>query len=143
MKTYLLILLYLLAPFGVQAQDTTLSLTVNVEDAEPNIGQIIVSLFNSENYMQTPTAQQSERVDENGRSVVVFSGLPTGEYAVTAVYDEDMDGELDTGLFRIPTEKIGYSNNAKGRMGPAAYEDAKFLLSPTSTGITITLADVR
>ena len=143
MKKYSLIVLYLFAPFEVQSQDATLSLTVTVENAEPNIGQIIVSLFNSENYMQTPTLQQSGPVDERGRSVFVFKGLTKGEYAATAVYDEDMDGELDTGLFRIPTEKIGYSNNARGRMGPASYEDARFLLSPASTAITINLADAR
>ena len=132
MRKYLLILLCLLAPFGVRAQDATLSLTVSVEDAEPNVGQIIISLFDSGNYLQTPTLQQTGPVDENGRCVFVFRGLATGEYAATAVYDEDMDGELDTGLFRIPTEKIGYSNNAKGRMGPASYEDTRFLLTPTT-----------
>ena len=143
MRKYLLILLCLLASFGVRAQDATLSLTVSVEDAEPNVGRIIISLFDSENYLQAPTLQRTGPVDENGRCVFVFMGLTAGEYAVTAVYDEDMDGELDTGLFRIPTEKIGYSNNAKGRMGPASYEDSRFLLTPTTTTITINLAGAR
>ena len=88
MRKYLLILLCLLAPFGVRAQDATLSLTVSVEDAEPNVGQIIISLFDSGNYLQTPTLQQTGPVDENGRCVFVFRGLATGEYAATAVYDE-------------------------------------------------------
>ena len=137
------ILLCLLVLGGVRAQDATLSLTVTVEDAQPNIGQIIISLFGSENYMQTPTAQQTGSVDDDGRCTLVFQGLTAGEYAVSVVYDEDMDGELDTGLFRIPTERIGFSNNAKSRFGPASYEDARFLLSSTNTAITINLVGAR
>jgi len=139
MKEHLPILLCQVALGGVRAQDATLSLTVTVEDAQPNVGQIIISLFGPENYMQTPIAQQTGTVDDDGRCAFVFQGLTTGEYAVSAIYDEDMDGELDTGFFRIPTEKIGFSNNATGRFGPASYEDARFLLSSTNTAITINL----
>jgi len=143
MKKRLPILLCLLTLGVVQAQEATLSLTVTVEDAQPNIGQILISLFDSENYMQAPTAQQTGTVDDDGRCAFVFQGLAAGEYAVSVIYDEDMDGELDTGLFRIPTEKIGFSNNAKGRFGPASYEDAKFPLSSTNTAITINLVGAR
>ena len=143
MKEHLPILLCLLALGGVRAHDATLSLTVTVEDAQPNVGQIIISLFGPENYMQTPIAQQTGTVDDDGRCAFVFQGLTTGEYAVSAIYDEDMDGELDTGFFRIPTEKIGFSNNATGRFGPASYEDARFLLSSTNTAITINLVGAR
>jgi uncharacterized protein (DUF2141 family) len=132
-----------LTSFGVVAQDATLSLTVNVEDAEPNIGQSIVSLFSAENYLEMPLLEQIEAVDGRGRSVVIFRGLNAGEYAVSVVYDEDMDGELDTGLFRIPTEKIGFSNNARGLMGPASFDDASFELSRASTVITVNLDKAR
>jgi len=143
LKESLLTLLGLLIPFGSSAQDETLSLTVNVEEAEPDIGQIIVSLFNAENYMESPLIQQVRPVDGDGRSVFVFSGLNVGEYAVSAIYDEDMDGELDTGLFRIPTEKIGFSNDARGLMGPASFSDASFTLSEATTVITVNLEKAR
>ncbi|WP_394700395.1 DUF2141 domain-containing protein [uncultured Bacteroides sp.] len=35
---------------------------------------------------------------------------------------------VDTKEFGIPTEKYGFSNNAKGRMGPPSFEQAKFEL---------------
>lgn len=143
MKKPYAILLCLLAMGEVWAQDGTPSLTVTVEDARPNIGQVIISLFTSENYMQTPTAQQTSTVDDEGRCTVVFQRLAPGEYAVSVIYDEDMDGELDTGLFRIPTEKIGFSNNATSRFGPASYEDAKILLPSSGSSITINLVGAR
>ena len=101
------------------------------------------SLFSAENYLQDPTAEEIAQVDETGRAILVFRGLTPGEYAVSVIYDEDMNGELDTGLFRIPTEKIGFSNNASSRFGPASFEDAKFFLSSTNTAITINLASAR
>ncbi len=139
MKRPFVVLLCVVSVSEVWAQDSGLLLTVTVEDAHPNLGQVIVSLFDSENFLQTPTAQQTGMVNDEGRCTVVFHGLVSGEYAVSAIYDEDMDGELDTGLFRIPKERIGFSNNARGRFGPASYEDAKIVLSATDLVITINL----
>jgi uncharacterized protein (DUF2141 family) len=55
-----------------------------------------------------------------------FSGLAPGTYAISAFHDEDSDGELDTGLFGIPTEGWGTSRNAHGTMGPPSWADARF-----------------
>jgi len=60
--------------------------------------------------------------------LLTFENQPPGEYAVTVVYDRNKDGKLNTGLFRIPTEKIGFSNNASRRFGPAKWSAAKFEL---------------
>ena len=143
MKAYCTALIFCIASAGAWAQSEPLSLVVTVEEAESNVGQVIVSLFTAENYLQDPTAEEVARVDEAGRAILVFPGLPPGEYAASVIYDEDMDGELDTGLFRIPTEKIGFSNNATSRFGPAPFEDAKFFLSSMNTAITINLASAR
>lgn len=143
MKTTLTLLLCLLVSSGAAADKHHLALTVTVKDAEPNVGQVFVSLYDSEKtYMKEPVDQRRADVDENGESTVAFDGLEPGEYAVTAFYDEDSDGKLKTGLFRIPKEKIGYSNNAKGKFGPASYKKTKFVLAPDYRSITINLVKV-
>ena len=63
---------------------------------------------------------------ENGKAHVEFTELPFGEYAISAYHDEDTDQELDTNWLGIPKEGTGASNDAKGKMGPPKYEDAKF-----------------
>ena len=61
--------------------------------------------------------------------VVVFRDLPAGEYAVAAFHDTNGDGELNANFVGMPTEGYGFSNDARGFMGPPSFEDAAFSLS--------------
>ena len=60
-----------------------------------------------------------------GSARVTFAA-PAGEYAVAIVHDENGNGRLDTSWLGIPKEGLGTSNNARGRLGPPKYRDAKF-----------------
>ena len=122
------------------AADNELDLTVKIGGGTPGTGQMIVSLFDSEEtYLKSPADQQFVPVDNAGRSEAIFSGLAAGDYAVSVIYDENGDGKLNVNLFRLPTEKTGFSNNAKPRMGPPAFEKARFDLSAGNTTIDIVL----
>jgi uncharacterized protein (DUF2141 family) len=56
----------------------------------------------------------------------VFSDVPPGRYAVAVHHDADADGVVDTGLFGIPTEGLGASNDARGSFGPPSFDAAAF-----------------
>lgn len=60
---------------------------------------------------------------DRGRASVSFEGLPPGAYAVIAFHDEDGDERLKTGLFGVPVEGWGASNDARATFGPA-FDDA-------------------
>jgi len=47
--------------------------------------------------------------------------------------DADNDGKMNTGFMGISTEKVGFSNNARGRFGPSRFDDAVFELSAPRT----------
>ncbi len=64
-----------------------------------------------------------------GRALCAFPGIAPGTYSMAAFHDENNNGELDTGIFGIPKEGIAWSNNAKGKLGPAKYKDAAFVYS--------------
>lgn len=68
--------------------------------------------------------------------------MPAGTYAVSVIYDEDGNGELNTGLLGIPTEPVGFSNNAAGLFGPPDFAEAAIVLTAPRT-IEIRLAHVR
>jgi len=60
------------------------------------------------------------------RATCRFDDVPPGRYAASLHHDADADGQVDVGLFGIPTEGLGASNDARGTMGPPSFEAAAF-----------------
>jgi uncharacterized protein (DUF2141 family) len=73
-------------------------------------------------------------------SVCAFERVPAGTYAVACFHDENKNGKLDTGLFGIPTEGTAASNNAKGFMGPPAFDKAKFSFSGSPAELRLVMS---
>nr|WP_231708203.1 DUF2141 domain-containing protein [Sphingomonas populi] len=61
-----------------------------------------------------------------GITTVSLTGLPPGRYAVQAFLDENGNGKVDQALFGIPKEGVGFSNDARIRLGPPKWTDAMF-----------------
>ena len=76
----------------------------------------------------------------SGEAVSFRFELPEGRYAIGVFHDANRNNRLDTGLFGIPKEQFGFSNNAKGRFGPPSFEAASFVVSGSATQ-SITLSD--
>jgi uncharacterized protein (DUF2141 family) len=68
---------------------------------------------------------------------IEFENLNYGQYAIAILHDEDSDDEMKTGIFGIPKEGYGISNNVKGRFGPPSFNDAKISLKEDRMIITI------
>lgn len=108
------------------------TLIVEIESCRNDDGVVAVALHSGEegfpgaeeNMVQGATAKIV-----NGIATVEFKDLAFGEYAISAFHDENANDELDTNWIGIPKEGVGASNNAKGRMGPPKYKDAKFQFS--------------
>lgn len=91
-------------------------------------GNIFISVYNSEgNYMNVSKASYLGIVKAtNEKTSYTFKNIPDAVYAVSLFFDENKNGKLDKNFFGIPTEKYGFSNNAKGFFGPAKFSKAKF-----------------
>jgi len=139
---FLAIVLFLVSSLGFSSQEK-LSLIIEVSGATPGKGQAVCSLFTSaDTYLKKPAIKKTKPIDSNGEVVFRIDNLDPGTYAVSIVYDEDRNGKLNTGLFGIPTEPVGVSNNAKGSFGPPSYEKAAFVLSASKT-IRISLGKAK
>lgn len=57
-----------------------------------------------------------------------FSDLPSGNYALSVVHDENGNGRLDTWL-KMPREGFGFSRNPPIRFGPPTFEQARFAVA--------------
>jgi uncharacterized protein (DUF2141 family) len=129
-----LFLLMALAASAVSAQNR---LTIVVDGIENPSGYLVVGLYDRENFMKKPIGGQIVKV-ESETVTVTLENVPSGEYAVSLFHDENGNKKLDKGLFGIPTEKYGVSNNAKGKFGPPSYDDCKFVIK-SDMKIAITL----
>ena len=63
------------------------------------------------------------------RVEVLFRKLPYGIYAVGALHDENANGMLDKNFIGMPKEGTGASNDARGKMGPPSFQDARFVVN--------------
>ncbi len=59
-------------------------------------------------------------------TTVTLRGVKPGRYAAQVFYDQNGNGKVDRALFGIPREGVGFSNDAKIRLGPPKWEDTVF-----------------
>ena len=116
-------------------------LFVEVVGAENDKGQIHFGLYDGPKAF----AEKDGRIDgtqkpiENGQALGVFKGLAPGFYAVVAFHDENDNGEFDQGLFGIPLEKFGFSNEAVAFLTAPSFESARVRVPEKGARITIRL----
>lgn len=130
----ILIVLFLISSKSILCQET---LTVEVKGINMETkGYLRVGIFKKEGYLDNTKVVEGEIADITSSSMKLEFKLPEGKYAVVIVQDEDKNGELNKNFIGYPTEPYAFSNNAKGTIGPASFEDASFYLKE-SKKITI------
>ena len=58
--------------------------------------------------------------------MIILENIPLGDYAIAIYQDQNMNGSMDETEAKIPKEPFGFSNNPKGKRGPANFQDAVF-----------------
>ena len=113
-------------------------LNIHVTGIDKTDGNILVALYDQSTFLKKPL--KGLRISAAEKSVsATFADLPDGEYAVSAVHDENANGRMDSNLMGIPTEKWGFSNDAVGTMGPPQFADARFVIKGENKSLVITL----
>tara|TARA_B100001939_G_scaffold236831_1_gene204327 strand:- start:274 stop:693 length:420 start_codon:yes stop_codon:yes gene_type:complete len=54
--------------------------------------------------------------------------LPSGDYAIKVLVDNNNNGEIDFNFFGLPVEQFGFSNNVIGLFGAPKFDIASFKL---------------
>jgi uncharacterized protein (DUF2141 family) len=125
--------------FAVAAPATAVDLTVAIENVGSASGAVRAALFvNPADFPGKPSQAQSVPAAP-GRLAVTFRGLPPGRYAISAYHDINDNKRLDTGLFGRPTEPVGFSRDARGRMRPPAFDDAVIAVDGAAAAVTVPL----
>lgn len=103
-------------------------------------GQIMVGFYDSaEHWTEEVGVIRGEviSVDNTSQQVLEVSDLKVGTYAIALLHDNNYDGKMNKTLFGLPKEGYGFSNNARGRLGPPTFDDASFTLTEGETTLLV------
>jgi len=64
---------------------------------------------------------------KNNSTWVIFTGVPSGKYAIAILHDENDDLHMNKTALGLPKEGYGFSNNVMGAFGPPSYKRANFI----------------
>jgi len=130
-------LLFTLFTASLGTSAAAADLTVEVDGVESDGGSVAVAVFTSAEDFPNKVAH-GQRVKAAGqKAVVVFKDLPAGRYAVSAYHDANDNRQLDRGMFGIPKERYGFSQEARGVGGPPEFRDAAFALPAEGARISV------
>jgi uncharacterized protein (DUF2141 family) len=108
---------------------TDAGLKVSITNLRNNNGHILISIFKDGAGYPDKPEQSFKRVKLsiiNKTAVFDFTGLPTGNYAIAILHDENDDMKMNTNFLGLPKEGYGFSNNVMGAFGPPDYKKANF-----------------
>jgi uncharacterized protein (DUF2141 family) len=126
-----LALLFLFPAFASAA-----SLTLTVTDI-PKAGTLNIGIFDTAEGFEAkdrggakrrPGLVEGIRHAVEGSAARLAIELPEGRYAIKLFLDLNGNGEVDTNFLGIPKEPYGFSNNAKGTLGPPSFDAAAFTI---------------
>jgi uncharacterized protein (DUF2141 family) len=104
-------------------------------------GELAIALFdNAADFNKQTNAIRKAylRVDRL-RAQWTIDALPPGDYAVIAYHDENGNRTIDMRALGMPKEPVAVSNGARRLLGPPRFEDAKLVLGPGATHVTLEL----
>ena len=110
--------------FAVSIPSQAAELALSVNGVRSAKGSIMIAVYDAEPGFRDPMkamARISLRARE-GSVKVTLPDLPPATYAVAVFHDENGDQELDANILGIPTEGYGFSNDARGTMGPPSFQ---------------------
>jgi len=125
----LLVIADILAPIShIHAQSTCVK--VEISGFRTTTGKLYVSIYKDQaSFLKIgkETATNVVRVNKNDSLIqTCFSGLAPGWYAIALYHDEDDNNQMNSGLFGIPLEPYGLSNNFRPRFSYPKFIQCSF-----------------
>lgn len=101
---------------------------VEITNIKSNSGNIGVALYNNPGDFTKKEFKAQNVKAVKGKVFAAFTDIPSGNYAVAILHDENKNQKMDFNLVGIPKEAYGFSNNAKAVLAPPKFKDAAFTL---------------
>jgi len=102
------------------------TLIVDVGNVRSAKGMVHIDVCGEATFLKADCPRSAEAPARPGTVSVTVPDLPAGLYAIQAYQDENGNHDVDRGLFGLPKEGIGFSRDARVRLGPPKWADARF-----------------
>lgn len=115
-------------------------LTIKITGLRNQQGFVCIALFSSAEGFPSDAdkAVKAEYLPISGIPLTAtFKDIQYGRYALTVFHDENADGELNQGVFGIPREGLGFSENPSIWKGAPKFQQADFEFMPSNTTVDI------
>jgi uncharacterized protein (DUF2141 family) len=123
---------------GLAGQAAAADLTIRIEGMEQAAGTFHIAVFEADGWDENQTVASGRLAAEEGAELTL-TGLVPGAYGIKIFQDVDDNGQLNLGIWGIPSEPYGFSNDAPARGGPPSFRQASFKLAEPGTVQTIKL----
>ena len=110
-------------------------ITASVINVTSNSGKVSFALYNKATFRKIPIQSKNAKVVD-GKSIVVFENLKSGEYSVICYHDKNDNNKMDFKSNGMPLEDYGASNNVMA-FAPPTYEGSKFLVTDKDVSLEI------
>lgn len=115
------------------------ALEVIVGGVVDDAGHVLVAVCTKETFLGADCPHTARAPAARGAVAVRVPDVPPGTYAVQAFHDANDNLDIDRSLLGLPTEGMGFSNDAPMRFGPPRYDDAAIEIDGVDTSISFTL----
>jgi len=132
-------LLVLLAPLLAAATPLGAPIEVAVNNVASAKGNIHVDICPQAQFLTSDCPYYTTVPARMGTTIVVIPNVPPGRYASQVFHDLNGNGKIDRGLFGIPKEPVGFSNDAPIHMSPPKWAAAVFTHGAEPQRIALTL----
>ncbi|MCH2160542.1 MAG: DUF2141 domain-containing protein [Phycisphaerales bacterium] len=117
-------------------------LVINLTNVPSEAVLVAAAVFSDKSeYLSEGGARYAGKTEQdgafNGVATIVVEDVEEGFYAITVLADTDGDARMTVNFLGLPNEYFGFSNNAKGILGPPSFQDALVKVTAPITEIDI------
>ena len=115
---------------------------IEINGVTINGGLVYVSVYSNENDYKDEKAFTSFILQSIKTTLTHSLDLPSGEYVVSVFQDLNGDGEVNSGLFGIPSEPVGKTNYSL-RGAPGGFNKLKAPINKNSSKLIVNMGKVK
>ena len=112
---------------------------VAVEGVRNDRGHVLAAVCPESLFLTARCPYVASAPAHEGVVHVGIFGVPLGTYAVQVFHDENDNLRIDRNFLGLPTEGMGFSNNAPFRFGPPSFREATIAVGPDGARVSLRL----